>query len=256
MTAYLKLHREGRVLRLTLNRPEKRNALRVEDCRHIVTALCDAESDSRIGAVLLDAAGPAFCAGMDLRESLRGDAPERVAIHDDLFTIGSRLTKPIVAAVQGKALAGGLGLVANSHVVVAAEDAGFGLVEIRIALWPFVVFRSVATAIGERRALELSLTGRVIDAGEALQWGLVHHVVPSGELHERAAAIAFMLSRFSPETLHRGLDYVHRARALPEKEAVELADTMRRRTFRSPDFNEGVSAFFDKRDPAWPSLKD
>lgn len=255
MIAHIKQHREDRVLRLTLNRPEKRNCLRVEDCRQIVTALHDAESDAGVGAILLDAEGPVFCSGMDLTESLRDDAPERAAIHDELFTIGGRLTKPILAAVQGKALAGGLGLVANAHVVLAAEDAGFGLVEIRVAMWPFVLFRSVATAVGERRALELSLTGRVIDANEAFQWGLVHHVVPTGDLSERAIALASALSRFSPEALRRGLDYVHQIRGLSQKEAVELADTMRRRLFRSRDFSEGVSAFFEKRDPDWPSLK-
>ncbi len=249
------ISREDRVLRLTLNRPEKRNALRVEDCRHIVAALYEAELDDSVGTVLLDATGPAFCAGMDLTESLRADAPEIAAIHGELFTMGARLTKPIVAAVQGKALAGGLGLVTNAHVVMAADDAGFGLTEIRLALWPFVVFRSVATAIGERRALELSLTGRIIGTEEAMQWGLVHYVVPAGELSERATDIASALSRFSPEALRRGLDYVHRSRALPQAEAVELADTMRRRSFRSEDFAEGVGAFFEKREPEWPTLK-
>jgi enoyl-CoA hydratase/carnithine racemase len=255
VTPFLKLRREGRVLRLTLNRPEKRNALRVDDCRHLVTALYDAESDRSVGAILLDAAGPVFCAGMDLTESLREDAPERAAIHDELFTIGGRLLKPLIAAVQGKALAGGLGLVTNAHIAVASEDAGFGLTEIRIALWPFIVYRSVAQAIGERRALELSLTGRIVGAEEALAWGLVHHVVPAGELHERALAIATVVARFSPEALRRGLDYAHQTRGLPQKEALELADTMRRRMFRSADFAEGVRAFFEKREPEWPSLK-
>jgi enoyl-CoA hydratase/carnithine racemase len=255
LTPHLKARREGRVLRLTLNRPDKRNALRVDDCRHIVTALHDAESDRSIGAILLDAAGPVFCAGMDLTESLREDAPERAGIHDELFTIGSRLLKPLIAAVQGKALAGGLGLVANAHIAVASRDAGFGLTEIRIALWPFIVYRSVALAIGERRALELSLTGRIVGAEEALQWGLVHHLVGPDELNELASTIATMVSRFSPDALRRGLDYVHQTRGLAQKEALELADTMRRRTFRSGDFAEGVRAFFEKREADWPSLK-
>ncbi|MCP5119512.1 MAG: enoyl-CoA hydratase/isomerase family protein [bacterium] len=256
MTSNPKLRREDRVLRLSLNRPEKRNALRVEDCRHLVAALNEAELDPSVGSILIDAGGDTFCSGMDLTESLREDAPERAAIHDELFTFGGRTTKPVVAAVQGNALAGGLGLVANAHVVVAADNAGFGLVEIRIALWPFVVFRSVATAIGERRALELSLTGRVVGAEEALQWGLAHHVVPASEIGERASAIACMLSRFSPDAMRRGLDYVHRSRALSQKEAVALADSMRRRTFRSADFKEGVNAFFEKREAKWPSLGD
>jgi enoyl-CoA hydratase/carnithine racemase len=254
MTPHLIVRREDRLLRLTLNRPDKRNAIRIADCRQIVTSLNDAESDRRIGAILLDSTGQIFSSGMDLSESLQEDAPERAAIHDELFTVGSRLLKPLVAAVQGKALAGGVGLVANAHVVFASEQAGFGLVEIRIGLWPFVVFRSIATAIGERRALELSLTGRIIDAREALQWGLVHHVVPAEELDERATTLARQLSTLSPEALRLGLDFVQRARGLPAQEAVGLADMMRRRMFRSRDFAEGVQAFFAKREPRWPSI--
>lgn len=255
MTPYLKLRREDRLLRLMLNRPEKRNALRVDDCRHLVTALYDAEADRRVGAVLLEAAGPDFCSGMDLSESLREDAPERAAIHDELFTIGSRLLKPVVAAVQGRALAGGLGLVTNAHIAVASSTAGFGLTEIRVAMWPFIVFRSVAEVIGERRALELSLTGRIIGAEDALAWGLVHYVVPAEELTERALALAAAVAGWSPEAVRRGLDYVHQTRGLGPKQALELADSMRRRMFRSADFAEGVRAFFEKRPPEWPSLK-
>ncbi len=250
-----KTTREGRVLRFTLNRPEKRNALRILDCSQLVAAFNEAELDDSVGAILLDAEGPAFCSGMDLAESLREDAPEQAAIHNELFTIGARITKPIIAAVQGQALAGGLGLVTNAHIVVAGEGAGFGLTEIRIGLWPFVVFRSVACAIGERRALELSLTGRVISAEEALQWGLIHHLAPNGELLERALAVASTVARFSQMAVRRGLDYVHRSRALSPSEAVDLADTMRRWTFKSADFAEGVGAFFEKREPEWPSIK-
>jgi enoyl-CoA hydratase/carnithine racemase len=250
----LRVARQERVLQLTLNRPEKRNALRIEDCRQIVAILNEAELDDGIGAILLDSAGPDFCAGMDLSESLEEDAGVRAAIHDELLTIGSRYLKPFVVAVQGRALAGGLGLVASAHVAIAAEDAGFGLPEIRIGFWPFIVFRAVAVAIGERRALELSLTGRVIGAGEAMLWGLVHHVAPAGEIRARAAAAATVLSRFSPEATRRGLDFVHRTRAASAKEAMELADSARRRSFGSADFAEGVSAFFEKREPRWPSL--
>ena len=256
MSSDLIVRREDRVLRLTLNRPEKRNAVRMADCKELVTALMDAESDRRIGAMLLDSTGPIFSSGMDLSEALEEDAPDRAAIHDELFTIGSRLLKPLVAAVQGNALAGGVGLVANAHIALAAEHAGFGLVEIRIGLWPFVIFRSIATAIGERRALELSLTGRIIDAKEALAWSLVQHVVPAGELDERATALARRLSQLSPEALRMGLDFVHRARDLQLKEAVGLAETMRRRMFRSADFTEGVQAFFAKREPRWPSISE
>jgi enoyl-CoA hydratase/carnithine racemase len=227
----------------------------VELCHRIVIALNEAELDSNVGAVLLDAAGPAFCAGMDLKESLLPNVAERTAIHEELFTAGARATKPIVAAIQGPALAGGLGLVANAHIAVAADTATFGLTEIRVGLWPFVVFRAVSRAIGERRAVEISLTSRIFSAGDALAWGLVHDVVPAAELNSRANDIAACLSQSSPVTIRRGLDFVRESRLLAEKEAGELASSLRCRTFESADFAEGVRAFLEKRKPRWPSLE-
>ncbi len=163
---------DGRLLRLTLNRPQKRNALNLELCRALVEALEGADRDPKIGAILLSANGPSFCAGMDLHEIDHVDDGALSLVHEQLFTIGARLSKPLVAAVHGAALAGGTGLVANCHIVVASEDATFGLTEIRLGLWPFLVFRAVAAAIGERRATELSLTGRIFGAGEAQEIGL------------------------------------------------------------------------------------
>ena len=122
-----------------------------------------------IRCVLIDAAGNFFSAGMDLDEALSPDASEKTAIHERLFTLGARATKPIVAAVQGPALGGGVGLMANAHIVVAAHGTTFGLTEIRIGMWPFVIFRSVSNAIGERRATELALTGRIFGLPAALQ---------------------------------------------------------------------------------------
>ncbi|MGH9658996.1 MAG: enoyl-CoA hydratase/isomerase family protein, partial [Bryobacteraceae bacterium] len=128
----LDVGREGRVARLALNRPDKRNALSFALCRALVEALEQAEADPGVGAILLSGHGPAFCAGMDLGEMESPEAMAASQIHERLFTAGARSRKPIVAAVEGAALAGGMGLAANAHIVVAAEDATFGLTEIRI----------------------------------------------------------------------------------------------------------------------------
>ncbi|MEO8131905.1 MAG: enoyl-CoA hydratase/isomerase family protein, partial [Bryobacteraceae bacterium] len=117
----LKVSHEGRVLRLTLNRPDKRNALSIELCHALACAFDEALKDAKVGAILIDANGPVFSAGMDLDEVLQPDAAPRTYIHEKVFTIGARSTKPIVAAVQGAALGGGLGLVANAHVAIAAQ---------------------------------------------------------------------------------------------------------------------------------------
>ena len=104
------------------------------------------------------------------------DTKEINTVHEQLFTIGARLTKPLIAGVHGAALAGGAGLVANCHIVVAGPQASFGLTEIRLGLWPFLVYRAVASAMGERRTLELSLTGRIFGSSEAREFGLVHEL--------------------------------------------------------------------------------
>lgn len=247
--------RDGRLLRVTLVRPEKRNALTTEACRELLNAFGNAESDAGVGASLLEAQGEVFCSGMDLNEALEAAAPERTTIHDQLFTVGSRVTKPIVAAVRGPALAGGVGLVANAHVVVASETATFALTEVRVGLWPFVVFRTVSLALGERRALEASLTGRTFSAAEALAWGLVHYVVPRDQVDARAAEIAQSLACSSADAIRTGIGFINESRGLGWSEAGLLALQMRRELFRSPDFLEGVRAFREKRRPEWPSLR-
>ena len=250
----LRSAREGRVLRLTLARTEKRNALNLDLCRALVDALNDANSDARIGAVLLDAEGKVYCAGMDLEDATAADAASRTKIHEQLFTFHTWMRKPVVTAVQGPALAGGLGLVANAHLAVAAQGCTLGLTEVRLGLWPFVVYRSIVAAAGPRRALEISLTGRIFGSNEAREYGLVHEVVPPIELDDRATALAELLAGWSPETIHRGLEFVQTSGEMGHEDAGRVAAMMRAENFNSPDFAEGVRAFQEKRPPVWPSI--
>jgi enoyl-CoA hydratase/carnithine racemase len=251
MSASLDVEREERVLRLVMNRPEKRNALSAELCTAIADSVENSWDDPGVGCVLIEAAGDVFCAGMDLDEALAPQASEMTAVHERLFTLGMRAKKPIVAAVQGPALGGGVGVVANAHVVVAAHGSSFGLTEIRIGMWPFVIWRSVAQALGERRATELALTGRIFGVQEALQWGLVSEVAAPVEVEDRAFAIARHLAGFSSGTIRAGLEYLAEARGLPVDEAGRLARECRARVFGSDDFREGVTAFREKRKPRW-----
>jgi enoyl-CoA hydratase/carnithine racemase len=251
MSTNLETSVEERVLRVTLNRPEKRNALTLQMCRELAETLERAEDDPAVGAVLLTAKGEVFSAGMDLDEALAGDSDEHAAVHERIFTIGSRLTVPVIAAVGGPALGGGLGLVANAHVVVAVHGSSFGLTEIRLGMWPFVVFRAVALAIGERHALELSLTGRIIGTQEALAWGLAHEVEHAFELEDRAFQIASQIAGFSRDTVRRGMAFVRDSRGLDAASASRLAAEARKPVFEGPDFREGVTAFREKRPPRW-----
>ena len=252
MSTSLHVSREDRVLRVTLNRPEKRNALNADLCTTIVDAVEASWSDDAIGCVLIDAAGDVFSAGMDLEEALAPDAAEKTAIHERLFTLGARSEKPIVAAVQGPALGGGVGLVANAHIAIAAHGSTFGLTEIRIGMWPFVIFRAVMNAIGERRATELALTGRIFNVPEAVQWGLISEAVPLIEIDDRAAALAMHLASQSPQAVSTGLRYLKAARGADPETSGRLAREYRAQAFASTDFREGVTAFREKRKPVWP----
>jgi enoyl-CoA hydratase/carnithine racemase len=245
---------QDRVLRLTLNRPDQNNLLTEPLCRDLLSTLRDAGRDRSVGAVLIEAAGPLFCGGLDLDEGLFPDAGEITETHERLFTFGLHYHKPIVAAVQGPCLGAGVGLVANAHVVVAAQGTQFALTEIRYGFWPFVTHRALALALGERRTVELSLTGRVFSVQEALSFGLVHEIAPPFEVDDRASSIARNLAVSSQETLRRGLDFVQQSREMSWATAGILASEMIARTQRSADFAEGVHAARDSRKPVWPSL--
>ena len=244
MPEVLEIRREKRLLRLTLNRPEKRNALNLELCRALVGALEQASEDPTVGAILLTGSGKAFCAGMDLAEVLHADRTELDDLHERLFTAGFRLRKPIIAGIHGPALAGGTGLAANAHILIASEEASFGLTEIRIGLWPILIFRAVKAAMGERRVTELSLTGRIFGGREALSYGLVHEI--STEPLARAAEIALQISQSSPDAIKSGLEYVNQTRDKSWDETGRIGREIRRVAMSSPDFAEGVRAFLRK----------
>jgi enoyl-CoA hydratase/carnithine racemase len=252
----LLIDRKCRVLHVMLNRPEKRNALNAEMCSGIVGAIRSAQDEPEIGAILIGALGHVFCAGMDLDEAAAGHDDELAAVHDELFTIGAASLKPIVVCVSGSALGGGLGLVAQAHTVIASQGASFGLPEIRIGLWPFMVYRSVEAAMGPRKTLELSLTGRVFHAADALQWGLVHQVCNPGEVADRGQALARELAKASPAAVTAGMRYFHESRGKSWREAGELATRLRAGIMQGADFQEGYQAFKEKRDPRWPSLNN
>ena len=239
---------------MTLNRPDKRNALTCEMCSSIAEAVASAQDNDGIGAVLITAAGQVFCAGMDLDEAVHARHSNLESAHEDLFTMGARSLKPIVICVNGPALGGGLGLVAQGHVVMAAQTAVFGLPEIRIGLWPFLVYRSVEAAVGARRTLELSLVGRTFHAPEALEWGLVHQVCPACEVCDRAHALARDLAKASPRAVAAGMKYFRGSRGKTPEEAGALAAALRAELMASGDFQEGCAAFKEKREPHWPSM--
>ena len=195
----LRIEQFGRVRRITLAAPAQRNVVTAALAADLLRELAQAESDADTGALLLDAEGPVFCGGIEGPL----DLPE------EALSFGSRAAKPLVAAVQGVALSAGLALIANAHVVVAAQGSSFGLTDIREGRCYPQVLEAVARAIGLRRARELALTGRIFSTPEALAWGLIHAVTPAFELDDRASAIATGLANANASAVREVLQAAH-----------------------------------------------
>ena len=238
---------EGRVLRVCLNRPAQRNSLTMQLCKELVQTFDAVQRDTNVGSVLLTGMGNCFCAGMEINEVAKGDLASVSRVQETLFTIGARLTKPLIGAVQGVALGSGMGLVANCHVAIAAENATFGLTGIRFGLWPFVIFPAVSAAVGQRRALAMTMTGEVIGAAEALRVGLVHEVVPVAEVEQRALALAQSVASFSLNAMHCGLGFAHEIEGQTWRASSCKASLVREQYVRSANFQAELSAFLDQK---------
>ena len=192
----LRTEQDGRVRRITLAAPARRNVVDAALAVELLRELDNAHGDANTGAILLDADGQVFCGGA---EGL-ADLPEY------LFRFGRSATKPVVVAVQGVAVSAGLALIANAHVAVAAQGSSFGFTDIREGRGHAGMLEAVARAIGMRRAQELALTGRIFSTPDALAWGLVHAVTPAFELDDRATAIATGLANASAAAVRAVLE--------------------------------------------------
>jgi enoyl-CoA hydratase/carnithine racemase len=247
MTNAVETKHEGRVLRVCLNRPAQRNSLTMQLCKELVQAFDRAEKDGSVGSVLLTGMGDSFCAGMEINEVAKGDVASVSRVQETLFTVGARLTKPLIGSVQGVALGSGMGLVANCHVAIAAENATFGLTGIRFGLWPFVIFPAVAAAVGERRALALTMTGEVIDAPEALRIGLIHQVVPVAEVEQSALDVAHAVADFSLNAMHSGLGFAHEIQGQTWRASSCIGSRVREQYLKGADFQADLSVFLSQK---------
>jgi enoyl-CoA hydratase/carnithine racemase len=247
MNDILETKQEGRVLRVWLNRPERRNSLSTDLCRELVVVFDRAEKDASVGSVLLAGRGDCFCAGMDLNEFATGDVEKVSGVQETLFTIGARLTKPMIGAIRGAALGVGTGLVANCHVVIASENATFGITGIRLGLWPFVFFHAVSAAVGERRTLAYTITGEIFNADEALRSGLVHRVVPIEEVETCGFAVAQTVANYSSSALHSGLGFVRGAEGQTWKAAAGVGRLIRDEFLKSREFQASLAAFLNQK---------
>jgi methylglutaconyl-CoA hydratase len=253
----LEQERDGGVLTLAFADPERHNALGYAEVGDLLAALADADGDETVRCVVLTGRGPAFSAGGDLRgfsaelKASAHDFWDSGAVWADLFTLVPRLRYPVVAAVNGPALAGGCGIVALADLAIASSEASFGLTEIRIGLFPIVVLPAVERVVGARAVRELALTGRRIDAVEAARIGLVNRVVAPEDLQATAMATARELAALPPTAMGLGKRLLADLAGLDYDAAVNHARAMRGVFLHTADLAEGISAFLDKRRPRW-----
>jgi enoyl-CoA hydratase/carnithine racemase len=252
------VRRDGAVVTVVLDRPERRNALSLAMMEALSAELEAIARDPSARAVVLGAAGTVFCSGHDLREI----AAAAAGVHERIFAACSelmltihRMPQPVVARVQGMATAAGCQLVAACDLVVASEAALFATPGVRIGLFCTTPMVEVARVIGRTRAMEMLLTGDPIDAPTALSWGFVNRVVPPGELDEAAAAFARRVASASGDTLAIGKPAIAENLDLPLEEAYRHAAAVMTRNAASDDAREGVAAFLEKRDPVWSHRK-
>ena len=255
MTAMLLEERADGVLRLTLNRPEARNALSIELMNALLEALSCAAEDTETRVVVIAGAGPAFCAGHDLRE-LRED-PRR-ASYEHIFALCSelmlaivRLPKPVVAEVHGVATAAGCQLVATCDLAVAAEDARFATPGVNIGLFCSTPMVALIRAVGRKAAMEMLLTGELIDAATARSLGLVNRVVPRSELRKAVDGLASQIAGKSALTVAIGKEAFYRQAELDLAAAYRYAAEVMTTNMLALDAGEGIDAFLGKRAPVW-----
>ncbi|HEX6022630.1 MAG TPA: enoyl-CoA hydratase [Solirubrobacter sp.] len=242
---------DGPAVRVTLNRPEKRNALSYELMEELIAAL-KGVGDAR--AVVIEANGPAFSAGHDLSEMIDRDVPFFQRLFDlctELMELIHKLPQPVIAKVQGTATAAGCQLVAACDLAVAADTATFATPGVKIGLFCSTPMVPLSRAIGRKRALDMLLTGRPVDAHTALEWGLVNRVVPAESLDDEIAQIVDAIAASSPLTVGIGKEAFYSQIELDEHRAYDLTKAVMAMNARADDAQEGMCAFLEKRAPEW-----
>jgi enoyl-CoA hydratase/carnithine racemase len=248
------LAREGVVARITLNRPDKRNALSLELMEELIDALDTIGADPDVRAVVIEGAGVAFSAGHDLSEMVGRDLPFYQRLFDvctELMEKIHRLPQPVIAKVHGIATVAGCQLVAACDLAVAADDARFATPGVKIGLFCSTPMVPLSRAIGRKRALEMLLTGELVDASTALEWGLVNRVVPSEQLDDAVAELVDTIARSSPLTVGIGKEAFYAQVELDEHRAYDLTKAVMSMNSMAADAQEGICAFLEKRKPSW-----
>jgi len=246
---------EGHVCTVTLNRPEKRNALSAQLVNELIFALETARDDLNVRVVVLTGAGKAFCAGADLSQMSGGGGAESSIPWRggfvELNLIFTQIGKPVIAKIRRYALAGGLALVCGSTFVIAEDTATFGAPEIDRGIFPMMVMASLFRTVSRRKGLEFILSGERISASDATDMGLITRSVAAEELDQAVDALALKLASKPPAAMRLGLEAFHEQGELGFEEGLRYLEQMLMKCLGTQDAQEGLMAFLQKRDPVW-----
>ncbi|HEY8476572.1 MAG TPA: enoyl-CoA hydratase [Chloroflexota bacterium] len=247
---------DGGIAQVTMNRPEKRNALSVAHMEELIDALRGVARRPDVGVVVLRGNGPAFCAGHDLAELVGRDA----AFYRHVFEVCTvlmetvqQVPQPVIAQVHGVATAAGCQLVATCDLAVASERAQFATPGVKIGLFCSTPMVALTRVVGRKKALEMLLTGEPLSAHEALQLGLVNRVVPHDALQAETLAVARRVLAASPRVVGLGKQAFYRQIEMPQSQAYAYAKEVMTLNALAPDAQEGICAFLEKRPPHWPA---
>jgi enoyl-CoA hydratase/carnithine racemase len=254
--AHLILDESNHVLTITLNRPEKKNALSPVLFNELAYALSYAKTNNSIWVVIIKANGTVFCAGADLKAFAGATEPTVSTIPKPngevvLGDIFSSLHKPCIAQVHAQVLAGGFLIICGCTHVIASANATFSLPEVKRGLYPFQVMQSMLNIMSPRAVLDFCMRAKTADANEALQLGLVSKVVSESELNDEVDALANEIMQYSPSAIRLGLQAFDQLKSVPEAERQLFLKQMLNKAIQTEDAAEGIAAFAEKRTPVW-----
>ena len=249
------------VLSITLNRPEKRNAINTVMGNEIAYALSYALQESNVRVVIIQAKGEVFCAGGDLA-SMSGQVEETVSTvpkiggFDSISLLIRNINKPVICKIQGSVYAGALLMVSNATHAIAVNEAKFAAPEINRGIWPFMVMAGLFRVMPKRQGLDFIMRGEAIDAMTAEKYGLITQAVAQDELDQTVNKLATDFANLPPKTMKMGLAAYNRQDAMAFDDALPYLKEQLAKCLQAEDAKEGIAAFFEKREPKWKGGKN
>jgi enoyl-CoA hydratase/carnithine racemase len=242
---------KNNIMTITLNRPEKKNAINNVMMNEINYALAYAKQERSIRVVVIAARGDTFCAGADLSRAESNSNVPKIENADDISLAIRHLYKPVICKIQGSVLAGALLMVSNATHAIAVKEAKFSAPEIKRGLWPFMVMAGLFRVMPKRAGLDFIMRGSYIDSVKAEQWGLINQAVLKDDIDQIVEDLATELSNLAPGTMQFGLEAYEKQDNMSFDEALPYLRKQIAECFKGEDAKEGIAAFLEKRDPNW-----